>query len=155
LDTKNQYQIRASKEDTIQLVQEIVELSHDDSMTRKLTGVCGKGGKFYFTLRRLSSGGSPTYSPKLVGEVQGDQSNASIHIRFRPSLILVIFGLLMLGISAVLFYKHNSGIDEDSKPLIFAVISIAIFFATVLTHFHLKKELTTIFLNLTLNQENN
>jgi hypothetical protein len=154
LDKKNQYQIRASKEDTIQLVQKIVELSHDDSMARKLTGACGKGGKFYFTLRRLSSGGSPTYSPKLVGEVQGDQSNASIHIRFRPSLILVIFGILMLAISAVLFYKDNSGIDEDSKPFIFAVISIAIFAATVLTHFHLKKELKTIFLKLVLAKEN-
>jgi hypothetical protein len=153
LEKKNQYQIRASKEDTIQLVQENVELSHEYAIARKLTGACGKGGKFYFTLRRLSSGGSPTYSPKLLGEVQGDQNSASIHIRFRPSLILVIFGVLMLAISAVLFYKDSSGIDEDSKPFIFAVISIAIFAATVLTHFHLKKELKTIFLNLVLNEK--
>ena len=153
MEIKNQYQIKASKEDTILLLQEIVELSHDDSMARKLTGACGNGGKFYFTLRRLSSGGSPTYSPKLVGEVHGDQRNASIHIRFRPSLIILIFGLIMAAISAVLLYKHSSGIEEDSNPLIFAVLSIAIFAATILTHFHLKKELKTIFINLTLNEE--
>ncbi len=153
MSDNNQYQFRASKEDTIQLVQQIADLEHKDDLARKLTGAYGKSGKFVFTLRRLASGGAPTYSPKLIGEVKGDTRNSSVHIRFRPSIVIVSFAILMITIISFQFYKYLYIDEETNKGLIFAVISIAILMATILTHFYLKKELKNLFLHLLLDDK--
>lgn len=153
MDNKKQYLFKVSKEDTFSVVKQVADLEHENALARKLTGTLDEDGKFAFTLRRLSSGGAPTYSPKLIGEVHGEKRNSSIHIHFRPSITILFFGVLMSTIISVLLYKHFNWIDDDGKSLIFAIISIAILAATILTHFHLKKELKNIFLQLVLDEE--
>lgn len=150
---KNQYQFRASKEETVLLVQQIVDLEHKDDLSRKLTGACGKSGNFVFTLRRLASGGAPTYSPQLIGKIEGDHKNSSIHIRFRPSLVIVFFAALMCTIITVLFYKHYIIEVADGKSFMFAILSIVILGAVFLGYFHLKRELKRLFLTLILDEE--
>jgi hypothetical protein len=153
LGSKNQYQFRASKDDTIHLVKQISDLEHKDDLSRKLTGAYGKNGNFVFTLRRLASGGAPTYSPQLIGNIVGDKRNSSIHFRFRPSLVIVFFAVLMMTIISVLFYKHFYIAEEDGKSLMFAILSIVILLATTLGYFHLRRELKNLFLQLILDNE--
>ncbi|NOQ72157.1 MAG: hypothetical protein GQ574_09155 [Crocinitomix sp.] len=153
MNSKNQYEFRTSKAETDQLVKQIMNLEHKEDISRKLTGTHGKNGNFVFTLRRLASGGLPSYSPQLIGKVTGDKRNSVIQFRFRSSIMIFTFGILMSIIISVLFYKHFIIQAGDGKSLMFAVLSIVILLATILVHFGLKRELKSHFLDLILDED--